>query len=128
MNEQSITWFSGDRPAGGTVYVKPPTSSGLIAVKNEAGLECRYGPDVETICKAWWGDDIDIWLNIDKLSGEALRNGEVIAEFTVYYNAGFIHPEPSITCPGCSRKSYNPNDIANRYCGFCGYHDGSLTK
>jgi len=26
---------------------------------------------------------------------------------------------PSITCPVCHRTSYNPNDIANRYCGFC---------
>jgi ribosomal protein S27AE len=34
----------------------------------------------------------------------------------------------SITCPTCGRTSYNGNDIANAYCGECGYHDGSLRK
>lgn len=27
----------------------------------------------------------------------------------------------SITCPKCKRTSYNPNDIREKYCGFC--HD-----
>ena len=27
----------------------------------------------------------------------------------------------SITCPKCKKTSYNPNDIAHGYCGFC--HD-----
>jgi hypothetical protein len=26
---------------------------------------------------------------------------------------------PSFTCPHCGRTSYNPNDIAQRYCGAC---------
>lgn len=26
---------------------------------------------------------------------------------------------PSITCPVCFHTSYNPNDIAQRYCGHC---------
>lgn len=26
---------------------------------------------------------------------------------------------PSITCPRCRRTSYNPNDVEQRYCGFC---------
>lgn len=26
---------------------------------------------------------------------------------------------PSITCPVCQRTSYNPHDIAHRYCGCC---------
>lgn len=26
---------------------------------------------------------------------------------------------PSFTCPRCGAVSYNPNDIANRYCGRC---------
>ncbi|HWT30767.1 MAG TPA: hypothetical protein VN240_07040 [Propylenella sp.] len=29
--------------------------------------------------------------------------------------------EPSITCPRCQLRSYNPNDIRERYCGRC--HD-----
>jgi hypothetical protein len=37
-------------------------------------------------------------------------------------------PPPSITCPTCQRTSYNPNDIEQKFCGVCGYHDGSLTK
>jgi len=26
---------------------------------------------------------------------------------------------PAIKCLICERVSYNPNDIAQRYCGFC---------
>lgn len=26
---------------------------------------------------------------------------------------------PSYECPRCQMVSYNPNDIANRYCGNC---------
>lgn len=26
---------------------------------------------------------------------------------------------PSITCPDCGLTSYNPHDIAQKYCGFC---------
>ena len=29
--------------------------------------------------------------------------------------------QPSITCPDCGMRSYNPNDIAEGYCGHC--HD-----
>lgn len=25
----------------------------------------------------------------------------------------------SITCPRCGRESFNPNDVAERYCGAC---------
>ena len=33
---------------------------------------------------------------------------------------GFVaNSHPSITCPVCGRTSYNPHDIANRYCGNC---------
>lgn len=42
---------------------------------------------------------------------------------------GVVRIQPaSITCPKCGRTSYNPNDIRERYCGVCGYHDGSLIK
>jgi hypothetical protein len=27
--------------------------------------------------------------------------------------------EPSIVCPQCGLRSYNPNDIAERYCAQC---------
>jgi len=27
--------------------------------------------------------------------------------------------QPNITCRICGRTSYNPNDIKERYCGFC---------
>jgi hypothetical protein len=27
--------------------------------------------------------------------------------------------QPSITCPSCSKTSYNPNDVRERYCGNC---------
>jgi hypothetical protein len=32
---------------------------------------------------------------------------------------------PSITCPGCGRTSWNPNDVREGYCGFC--HDWTRT-
>ena len=35
---------------------------------------------------------------------------------------------PAYVCPTCGRSSWNPNDAANKYCGVCGYEDGSLTK
>lgn len=31
--------------------------------------------------------------------------------------------EVSITCPRCRRVSHHPEDIANRYCSQCGFHD-----
>jgi hypothetical protein len=37
--------------------------------------------------------------------------------------ASFV-PEPSIECPRCRRRSFNPNDIRERYCGACHrFHD-----
>lgn len=30
--------------------------------------------------------------------------------------------QPSITCPRCQKTSYNPDDVANKFCGRCGYH------
>ena len=30
-------------------------------------------------------------------------------------------PPPSFTCPRCGMRSYNPNDVAESYCGNC--HD-----
>lgn len=35
-------------------------------------------------------------------------------------NIGF---KESITCPKCQRTSYNRNDIQQKYCSKCGYHD-----
>lgn len=29
---------------------------------------------------------------------------------------------PSIVCPACGRRSYNPGDIEHRYCAVCGWH------
>lgn len=28
-------------------------------------------------------------------------------------------PPVTFTCPHCNRTSYNPNDLAHRYCGNC---------
>ena len=31
---------------------------------------------------------------------------------------------PSIVCPVCGKRSHNPNDVENRYCGHCHkFHD-----
>jgi hypothetical protein len=32
-------------------------------------------------------------------------------------------PPTSILCPGCWRRTYNPRDVARRYCSLCGFHD-----
>ena len=34
---------------------------------------------------------------------------------------------PSITCPKCSRTSYSPGDIENRYCGNCHEYHADMT-
>lgn len=33
---------------------------------------------------------------------------------------------PSITCPVCTRTSYNPNDIRNGYCSSCHAYTSTL--
>ena len=33
--------------------------------------------------------------------------------------SGNLPTPPSITCPICGSVSFNPGDIANRYCGRC---------
>jgi ribosomal protein S27AE len=43
----------------------------------------------------------------------------------VAYDELFV---PSITCPKCGRTSYHPKDIAEHYCGVCGYYDGVGSK
>jgi hypothetical protein len=29
---------------------------------------------------------------------------------------------PSWKCPHCGRRSYNPNDVAQRYCAYCHHY------
>ena len=36
--------------------------------------------------------------------------------------SGLLVTQPSITCPRCGKTSYNPNDIAQGYCGGSGCH------
>jgi hypothetical protein len=44
-----------------------------------------------------------------------------IRQIQVEYNR---EQEPSITCPNCGMKSYNPSDVMHRYCGHCHkFHD-----
>jgi hypothetical protein len=35
-----------------------------------------------------------------------------------------LHEPPSITCPKCSTRSYNPGDIEHRYCVRCNLFHG----
>jgi ribosomal protein L37E len=28
-------------------------------------------------------------------------------------------PPPSYICPHCGARSYHPEDVRNRYCGYC---------
>jgi hypothetical protein len=45
------------------------------------------------------------------------------AAFAVEAAAGAI---PSVTCPACGWTSYNPSDVAERYCGHCHeWHGGA---
>lgn len=34
-------------------------------------------------------------------------------------DAAQFHPPPSFCCPRCRRRSFNLNDIRERYCGAC---------
>lgn len=33
--------------------------------------------------------------------------------------ASVFHAAPSFCCPRCRRRSFNPHDVAERYCGAC---------
>jgi hypothetical protein len=46
---------------------------------------------------------------------------EVWQEIEVYENTGYIiaNDPDRITCLTCNRTSYNSNDVANLFCGFC---------
>jgi hypothetical protein len=35
--------------------------------------------------------------------------------------------EPHIFCPRCHMPSWNPNDIANRFCGSCHQYHADMT-
>lgn len=37
-------------------------------------------------------------------------------------------PTPVFECPTCGRKSANPNDIRERFCGVCGFADVNWLK
>lgn len=39
-----------------------------------------------------------------------------------------VEEQPSIICPKCSYKSYNPNDIREKYCGNCNQFHPEMTK
>lgn len=44
-----------------------------------------------------------------------------LRQIQVEYNR---EQEPSVTCPKCKMKSYNPSDVLHRYCGNChAFHD-----
>lgn len=30
-----------------------------------------------------------------------------------------MKPQPSITCPRCGRTSFHPEDVKQKYCGYC---------
>lgn len=62
-----------------------------IAIKNEAGLSCRYGEDAEAIITEWWGADAEIsYLDPGRTKAEVHRGGDHIAFVTVYYNTGEV--------------------------------------
>lgn len=37
-----------------------------------------------------------------------------------------VHAGRSIRCPKCGRTSWHPEDVRNRFCGVCGFHDQLL--
>ena len=64
--------------------------------------------------------------NLARIHAECERRGYVLVDYgspqqrpqaREYVSTG---PEaPSFTCPVCLMTSYNPNDVAKRYCGNC---------
>lgn len=56
---------------------------------------------------------------------------ETEGQISNYFEARKHRNEPSarrFVCPKCSRVSYNPNDIANSYCGNCGFSSVNLKR
>jgi len=54
-----------------------------------------------------------------------LTREELQARMDAIWHDCFVEPDhPSVVCPRCGRRSYNPGDITHRYCGACHrYHD-----
>jgi hypothetical protein len=41
---------------------------------------------------------------------------------------GIADPEATITCPRCGKTSYHPQDIAEKYCGYCHQFHAEMTE
>jgi len=74
---------------------------------------------------AWWGYTRDLAEAGHYTANEAehiVRRANLITvnerAMSVVEAQTFV-PEPSIECPRCRRRSFNPNDIRERYCGAC---------
>ena len=57
-------------------------------------------------------------------------NVVTLSEVAVHEDeAGRFRPYPSIACPFCRRRSFNLEDIAQRYCGACHrFHDDGVRQ
>jgi ribosomal protein L37AE/L43A len=66
-------------------------------------------------------DDIAILRHVaDHLETRRYGRAEAyIRELRRIANEAEAENQPSFTCPTCSMTSYNPTDIAERYCGNC---------
>jgi len=62
---------------------------------------------------------------VDLLTREGIRPGD-IRQTRHILDQDVV---PSIICPRCGWRSYNPHDIAERYCGHCReFHDALMDR
>jgi hypothetical protein len=57
-----------------------------------------------------------------------MQAGMALASISHWFDALLASSVPHRTCPTCGRTSYNLMDIAEEYCGVCGFADQSKGK
>jgi len=65
-----------------------------------------------------------VYESMDIQGKQAVQYLKTIGREVGYEKYPQMKPEqPSITCPSCKRTSYHPEDVKNKFCPACGYHD-----
>lgn len=95
---------------------EPLTEDDLAAIRARYQHARMAGTAADDAEQGW--DDAKVraltrsWQDVSRLHDEVLRLRRALEGRTDY---------PCYTCPRCHMTSYNPNDIAEGYCGNC--HD-----
>lgn len=72
-------------------------------------------------------------MSLVRVEADKRRSVLVAARCRTYVTTAIAHPTPSgsiessIICLCCGVRSFNPNDIENKYCGYCHqYHEDNV--